>query len=275
MNRCASVRKKNSIDPCPCHALRGHTLCGRHAKMSSPVLWVQSFPLTPALVRCQARIRGWLVRKRLALAGPGVLSRKDLTNDEELVTCETKERLHPFEYFAFEEAGKVWWFAFPTIWTWCRQSDVPSNPYTKVPLSQDTRRRLREMWSFRHRRNLAVPVESLNPLERLRQRWNILIQTFQDNGFADIHPDEFMRFNGVDCLTMFSLLHQDLLVVLNDRDPHRDAILRYCRRALHSPPALPSGQYILQCSYILMVILSIPKNPYSIVFSVLSAFYRC
>ena len=243
--------------------------------MAAPILWVEAFPKTPALVRCQARIRGWLIRKRLALAGPGVLCRKDLVNDEDLVTCETKERLHPMDYFAFEEAGKVWWFAFPTLWTWCRQSIVPSNPYTKVALSPDTRRRLREMWAARHRKTQPVPVESLNPLERLRHRWNILTQMFQDNGFADIHPNEFMRFGGGDCLTMFSLLHQDLLVVLSDRDPHREAILRYCRRAIHSPPSLPSGQYILQSSYILTLILLIPKNPYSLVFSVLSAFYRC
>lgn len=276
MNRCASVRRKDSLDPCPCYALRGHTLCGRHAKMSTPVLWADVFrPTAPRLVRAQARIRGWLVRNRLALAGPGVLNRKDVTNDEDLVTCVSKDDIHPWSYFAFEENGKVWAFAFSTLWTWTRQSLDPTNPYTKVPLSQDTRRRLREMWAYQQRHTVGLPVESLNPLDRLKQRWNVLAQMFRDNGFVDVHPENFLRFTGSEYHTMFALLQQDLMVVLHDKDPQREKIMRYCRRGLALNPPMPSGQYILQAAYVLMVILSIPKNPYSLVFSVLSAFYRC
>ena len=244
--------------------------------MATPVIWADVFqPTKPALIRCQARIRGWLVRNRLALAGPGVLRRKDVTNDEDLVTCESKDSIHPWSYFAFEENGKVWAFTFSTIWTWCRQSTEPTNPYTKVALSQETRQRLREMWAHRQRTMLALPIESLNPMDRLRQRWNILSQVFRDNGFVDVHPENFLRFTSSEYHTMFMLLHQDLLVVLHDKNPHREKILRYCRRGMTVNPPMPSGQYILQSAYILLVILSTPKTPYSLVFSVLSAFYRC
>ncbi len=244
--------------------------------MSTPVLWADVFrPTAPRLVRAQARIRGWLVRSRLALAGPGVLNRKVVTNDEDLVTCVSKQDIHPWTYFGFEENGKVWGFAFSTLWTWCRQSMDPTNPYTKVPLSQETRRRLRDMWAYRHRHTLMLPIESLNPVDRLRQRWTILTQLFRDNGFIDVHPENFLRFTSSEYHTMFMLLHQDLLIVLDDQDPHREKILRYCRRGMTIHPPRPSAQYILQSTYILMIILSTPKNPYSLVFSILSAFYRC
>lgn len=242
--------------------------------MTAPVLWATVFR-RPGIARAQALVRGWLLRKRLALSGPGVLRRKDLANDEELVSCEAKERLYPFEYFAFEEAGKVWWFSFDTLWTWCRQSDEPTNPYTKVPLSSATRRRLRDMWGYRHRHRIPLPVESLNPIDRLTQRWNILTQAFRDNGFVDVRPDTFLQFTGIEIFAMFTMLYQDLCFVISERDPHRDAILRYCRRGMASGTPLPSGQYVLQGAYILMVMMSIPKNPYSLIFSVLSAYYRC
>lgn len=204
-----------------------------------------------------------------------MLRRKDLVNDEELATCEAKDRLHPFEYFAVEEGGKVWWFSFETLWTWCRQSAEPTNPYTKVALSSATRRRLREAWGYRLRHRITVPIESSNPLDRLMQRWNILTQTFRDNGFVDVDPRTFMQFTGIESFSMFTMLYQDLSGVLSERDPQRDVILRYCSRGMASGTPLPSGQYVLRAAYILMIILSIPKNPYSLVFSVLSAYYRC
>ncbi len=131
------------------------------------------------------------------------------------------------------------------------------------------------MWGYRHRHRIPLPIESLNPVDRLTQRWNILTQTFRDNGFVDVHPETFLHFTGIEIFSMFTMLYQDLSFVLSERDPHRDTILRYCRRGMASGTPLPSGQYILQGSYILMIMLSIPKNPYSIIFSVLSAYYRC
>ena len=96
------------------------------------------------MVRAQALVRGWLLRKRLALGGPGVLRRSLVTNDEDLVTCESKETIRPFEYFGFEENGKVWCFSFPSLWKWAVRSHQPVNPYTKVPLDIETRKRMHE-----------------------------------------------------------------------------------------------------------------------------------
>lgn len=274
MNRCASVRKHGSTEQCATNALVGHTLCGRHARMKNPVLWVtlhqkQNHPIT----RGQALVRGWLLRRRLALAGPGVLCRKDVANDEELISCET--RLHPLEYFGFEESGKIWWFSFDTLWKWSIRSHEPVNPYTKVPLSVDTRKRLRDLWAYNQRHCIPLPEESNIYEERLRCRWNLLSQVFQDSGFIDVHPQVFMGFTKADYLSMFVLLYQDLRIILGENDPYREKILRFCRRGMSVAHALSTNQYTLQSVYTIMLLISFHKDPYSMIFSVLSALYRC
>jgi hypothetical protein len=267
MYQCLSIRKRGTREQCLTRALVGHTLCGRHARMRSPTLWSDvNVENIAHAVRIQALVRGWLVRMSLALGGPGVLSRKNLANDEDLLTCDSADQVHPFQYFAFEESGKIWWFSFETIWRWCRMSDKPVNPYTKVPLTADTKRRLRDIWI----RTLPhVPREDPVLEERLRQRWNILSQIFQDNGFLDAHPNSFSDFTAADYMAMFVFLQRDLGVVLPENDPHRKKILWFCQRAIQS--AWNPGH----CTYILIRILTVHKDPYPLVFSVLSAFYRC
>lgn len=270
MNRCASVRKRGSQEQCLLRPLPNHSLCGRHARAKTPVLWATLHASRRSgVVRIQALVRGWLVRHRLRLAGPGVLRRSGLANDEELFTCESKDRYDPLSYFAFEEAGKIWWFDFANLWRWCVRSHVPVNPYTKVPLSTETRQRLREIW------RRTRPPESSVYEERLLYRWNVLVQIFLDNGFTDLHPQQFLSFTRADLLSMFLLLHQDLLIVLRESDPHRETLLRYCRRGMSVSDAVRSPQYILQSAYILLWMLSIPKEPYTLVFTILSALYRC
>ena len=273
---CASVRRKGSTEQCQAKALRGHTLCGRHARCIKPQLWAAARARDgDQLVRAQALIRGWLVRNRLAMAGPGVLHRSDLANDEELLTCEPKERQHPFEYFAFDENGKTWWFAFDTIWQWCRRSHEPVNPYTKVPLSGDARKRLLALWSYRRRHQLPLPAEAPTYGERLQSRWNVIIQAFADHGFVDIHPETFLQLNRSELVSMFTLLKPDIEVIFPIATPTRDRAVRYCERAIRVAGTLSPSQYVLQSSYILLLLITLHKEPYTMIFAVLSALYRC
>lgn len=274
MNRCASVRKKGSHDQCPTRAMSGHTLCGRHAVMKYPILWAPLHKATP-IVRVQALVRGFLLRRRLALAGPGVLSRNALANDEDLFTCESKERLHPLEYFAFEEDGKVWWFNLQGIWSWMARSLEPVNPYTKTPLPADARRRLRSLWRHSYQMKSPLSLGGKGFEELITLRWNIITQIFRDNGFADIHPRSFFRFSRSEYHAMFALLQQDLRVVLHENDPYRGKLMRLCQRGLAIRPECRTQDYILHAGLLLMLMLSVPKDPYVIVFSILSAFYRC
>jgi hypothetical protein len=245
--------------------------------MKAPLRWADlHHHKSHRIARVQALIRGWLLRKRLALGGPGVLRRKDLANDEELVTCVEKERQHPLEYFAFEENGKVWWFDFASLWRWAVQTHDPVNPYTKVPLSNETRRRLRDIWGYLQRHRIPLPPESPVYEQRIQQRWNVLCQLFIDNGFTEVHPNNFLNLESHELRSMLILLERDVQVVMRNTDANRGRILRLCTVPLLTRNRwLPPRRYSMWVAYILMLVLSVPKDPYVMTFSVLSALYRC
>jgi len=266
MNRCAAVRKKGVMDQCPIRPMRGHSLCRRHAGARAPVLWKEIHKASP-VVRMQSLVRGWLVRRRLALAGPGVLRRRDVVNDEDLFTCESKDRQYPLNYFAFEEAGKVYWFDAESLWSWMTRAVEPVNPYTKTPLPNDVRKRLRE-WGWRNRMSYASDTAD----ETMSRRWNVLVHIFRENGFVDSHPMQFANFDRADYRTMFVFLERDLQIVLPEKDLYRERLLRICRRG---QKINDDDSSTLFCAFLLLKLLSIPKDPYVLVFSMLSAFMRC
>lgn len=266
MNRCAAVRKRGATDQCLSSAMRGHTLCGRHARTRAPVLWLDLHRASP-VIRLQALVRGWLLRRRLALAGPGVLRRKDLVNEEDLFTCESKDRQYPLDYFAFEEASKVYWFDATSLWQWASRSVTPVNPYTKTPLPNDVRKRLRE-WGWRNR----VAFDTNTIQDKMTRRWNIIVQIFRENGFVDTHPQQFSNFDISDYRTMFVLLERDLQIVLPEKDMHRARLLRMCRQGQRGDD---TTAHPFTRVFLLLRMLSIPKDPYILVFSMLSAFMRC
>lgn len=275
MSRCAAVRRRGTTEPCPVTALRGHTLCGRHARMRNPVLWTDvNLARRPAIVKLQSFVRGWLVRKRLSYAGTGVLHRANLANDEDIISCAEKDKVHPFDFFSFEENGKIWWFEFGSIWTWCMRNVEPINPYTKVPLTTDTRKRLRTLWGYKRRNREQLPVESPMFGERLRHRLNILSQHFADYGFTDVHTENFVNFSKADYITLFVLLQRDVETVIPPSDPFRIRVSRLCTNRTHVAHALQNAQFVLQSVSLLLHIVTLYKDPYVITFSILSAFYR-
>ena len=265
---CASVRKKGSKEQCSAKAIIGHTFCGRHVRCKNIVLWADANrDLSTRLVRIQARVRGWLLRKRLALAGPGVLCRKNLSNDEDLETCEESNREDPMTYFGFEESGKTWWFSFPTLWKWCIRN--PTNPYTKVPLSADTRKRLRAMWYYNRKRKIPVPFPPSQFAERIHFYWNVIFQTLEDHGFGEIYFNTNLNKN--EYTYILRTIRDDIPVTMTNKAAMA-RVDRYIGIALNSRAVFHT--YLLQCAYTIMIILMIPKDPYELSFTLMSAMYR-
>lgn len=274
MPRCASVRTRGSFLQCEDNAVWGHTLCSRHARNRTHVLWAQAHNAR-GIEKVQALGRGWLVRRRLELAGPGVLHRVGLANDEDVFTYEVKDRQFPLEYVSFEENGKVWWFDFGGLWRWCGRAVSPVNPYTKVPLSMETRRRLHAGWALRVHLGLPLPAEPVQYSDRLQHRITLLTQTFLDFGFIDVRPHEFLHLEKEDYSALFALLKPDIETILPESDPFREHAIRLCARASFAVNVMKPERYVLQCVYTLMTLLALHKNAYAVAFTILSARIRC
>lgn len=237
-------------------------------------MWADVNTSQRSLVKIQACARGWLVRRRLWYAGPGVIFRKDLANDEDIITGAEKEKVHPMDFFSFLENGKVWWFEFSSLWTWCMRNEEPTNPYTKVLLSSDTRKRLRTVWGYKRRRHEELPPESQDPEERLCHRIHILCQHFADYGFVGVHPRFFMRFTKDDFMTLYTLLQRDVETVIPVSDPFQARIAYLCNNRVRAANVNNPMFYALQCASLLLHIITLYRDPYVITFSILSAAYR-
>jgi len=247
-------------------------MCGHHRSVRSPRLWAVVVKDRAApLVHFQAIFRGWKLRRYLALCGPGVLRRGNCVNDEELVTLESKERQHPFDYVGLEEAGKVWWFDFCTLWDWSTRSIEPTNPYTQVLLSREVKHRLKKLWVYRRKKGMSMPSESSTlTADRIFRRWTTVCQIFRFYGFEDVHPNMFVDLSKENMVAMFRFLAVDM----NDmrRRPHRALV--YCTRGLQSARHLTPNSYIMT-SLNALVFMLMDTDAYDFVFMVLSALYRC
>ncbi len=269
--RCLATKNKKSDDQCRSRPIVGLRFCGKHVRAKVPRLWVDVHAKKALpIIRFQAIVRGHQIRRHISLAGPGVLDRRNVTNDEDVVTCIEKDKVSPLDYFAFEENGKIWWFEFSTIWKWCLRSFHPANPYTKTLLTSDTRKRLRTLWGLRFRKRMLPPEESQMFIERLTGRWNIISQTFVDNGFEDVHPNMFIGLDKEAYRNFFRLLFNDL-----DRKLSETQSATLCRLYMKNCQGETDVRAILHASmYILRMITMVP-DPYPLVFKIMSALYRC
>jgi hypothetical protein len=265
MVRCAATKRKGSTTQCTSNALKGLTMCGIHARAKTVTLWKEAARQDEGVVICQSLARRWLVLHQLRLAGPGVLSRKSVTNDEELVSCVEASKQYPLDYFAFEENGKVWWFDFSSIWSWSVKSVQPTNPYTRAPLTREVLTRLRECWALRSNRRLAIPAEPVPGDQRILHRWTIMCQVFHCNGFTDVSLDQLIRLGKISHSVVWRFLHDDCPLALNSS------------KYMLSPQLLGSNSptYIVNSLRMLLLLVSAQKEPYSTVFAVMSAIYRC
>ena len=272
MPQCASTKNVKTLDQCPSPALRGHVMCGRHRKAKTPRLWVDANKgRAQPVVKIQSMFRGWKLRKYLALCGPGVLARARCVNDDDVVTCVEKTKQYPLDYFGMEEAGKLWWFDFGTLWDWSLRSIEPLNPYTNVPLSHEVKQRAKRMWIARRRLGMAVPAETGVPtVERIFRRWTSLCQIFRFYGFEDVHPQMFADMSKQNIVVMFRLLAADL----DDMPKKPERAISFCLRGIQNSQSMSSGGYIMTSLNALLFML-MGSNSYDVVFLILSALYRC
>ena len=277
MSLCVSCKNQTSTDRCPNKAITGLTFCGKHVRAPIKRLWHVVNDLDTKATLIQKVWRGYTVRFRLNLAGPCVLKRAGCLNDEDIVTFESKEKQHPFEYFGFEEDGKVWWFDILSI-LGCLNSNLhPMNPYTRRPLSNDTRIRLRLIYKYRIHNRLPTghqPTVKRNYEQLIEHQWMKITQIVHENGFEDVHPNHFMTLERGQLFILLNYLVSDVsaLAMEHPITSRRYRWLAAIKRERDTFNANPHGRVHIPA--LIISLLNSMNEEYHFCFILMSALYR-
>jgi hypothetical protein len=280
MITCASCKNNTSTDRCSRKPLKGLLFCGTHAKVKSPRLWSAINKVDDKVILIQKAWRGYSVRKWIKLAGPGALCRKVCHNEEELVTFDDKNSVTPLDYFAFEEAGKVYWFDVRSILQNSIDKIRPMNPYTREPLSIDTRQRLRKIAILRDARKLkTLHDENRGTAEDvLRVTWTSVCQIIEENGFPDMSPMFFVSLNKTQLYIFAQLMQADVTAWASEHTTPNSRRKRYIPWIRRIIAEYNSGTHTPLLSYItarfLLTMLNDYPEPYDLCFIIMSALHR-
>jgi len=215
--------------------------------------------------------RGWSVRNWILLAGPGVLRRSICHNAEELVSLNSKESVHPFSYFSFEEAGKVYWFDVRSLSEYTVQLEIPLNPYTRQPLQMEVRQRLRQLCTLRYRRKISNvhEIRKVSIEEGTMFCWRQLSQILEENGFDFVNPRVFETLN---YNTLLHLILIDISALITSNLKQYKKYFWSVRRLIGNYPFQILSGY--RVSTLLLSILNDCVKKYEISFIIMSALYR-
>ena len=279
---CASCKNKTSLDQCTSLALKGLLFCGKHIKCRQKRIWSVLNGNNSKAVRIQAIWRGYFVRRKLRLAGPGVLNRSRCHNTEELVTMDDKLKVHPLDYFAFMEADKLYWFDIRSLYQYVRNTPKPINPYTRQPLTLDDRKRLRTLCQLRKRQGIfnlyAEPVYS-DFSDIVDKKWLDVCQIIEENGFEEVNHLLFASLNKTQLYIFINLIQLDLIAYASEQKPPnitRNKYVLWMKTLISKFVKYKYGS--LQASYnvsrALLSILNDSTEPYTLCFIIISAVVR-
>ena len=276
---CISVKNKHSKDRCTAKALLGTQYCGRHCRMKVKDIW-NPIDKDRCASKIQGVFRGHLIRNILRLAGPNAIKRAKTNDYEEITTFVTKDKQDPLEYFEFEENGVNFWFDIKSIYQWSCNEPLPRNPYTKCPLTLETRRRMRELINLRkiHKQSLMVTV--LFRDQTLESRANQLCQILEENldgtdfWYGAIAPEEFLSMSIIHLEVFLSVLMSDLISWCNLKRSSRIRLrITWLVNDL-THEILKKDDPILITIRALIFILSKLKNARPLCFMIWSAIHR-
>ena len=93
----------------------------------------------------------------------------------------------------------------------------------------------------------------------------LLCQIFADNGFTDVSLDQLVRLGKLSHIAMWRFLREDSEIAF------KPSVYMLCRQLLDSN----SSSYIVNSLRMLIRLTTQQKEPYTTVFNVMSAIYRC
>jgi hypothetical protein len=276
--KCASCKNSKSDEQCRAIAIPGLLFCGRHAKAKNVRHWAEVNRVADKVIVIQKVWRGYLYRNWIKEAGPGCLKRSLCHNEEELVTMDSKETLYPFDYFSFEENGKVWWFDIRSMFSILESNLHPQNPYTRVALPIGDRKRLREL-CFRRKR-FGFDLYYTNPKlitrsDFMNTLWTFISQVLDENGFDSIHPHIIDSMSIQEYFVFLAMFIKDLKVIACDHiksGSRRHKYVVWTRRVLNN--LYTSRDIDIDFAKLFLTIFKDTKDPFPYCYIFASVVYR-
>lgn len=243
-------------------------------------LWTTVHGLDDKIIKTQKLWRGYIVRKRLSLAGPGVLTRKVCNNQDELISLEPIEKVSPFDYFGFEENGKVYGFDIRTTLDSLHRGGA--NPFTRQPFTIECRKRLRDIYGYRMRHKLENYYENnifRTPESLVRNRWTQVCQMIEENGFyTDIYVNTFLGLNRTQLFIFLRMICNDIQIWAQEHKKPGSRRIKYFVWVKEALRKLNMEMDMRQFSFIVASVLCIMlydcAEPYNICFIIMSSLYK-
>lgn len=277
MDICISCKNKTSSERCPNKPILGLSFCGKHVRCPTKRLWYVENDLDSKATIIQKCWKGYTIRYRLTLAGKGVLKRQLCHNDEDVVTFESKNKQHPFDYFSFEEDGKLWWFDILSILGCLNSNLMPTNPYTRQALSIETRQRLRELYKYRLHNRLPIahtPIPKKSYNELIETQWMKITQILHENGFEDANPNHFLSMNNRTLFILLDYIYRDMSALAMEH-PSSSKRHRWASAIKRERDTYHMNQHAnLQISTLVLSLLNAMNEPYHFCFILMSALFR-
>lgn len=281
MSICTSCKNKTSLDRCTSLSLVGMNFCGKHARVRKPRIWTEVNNVNPKVILIQKSWRGYSIRNRIKLAGEGSMNRTKCHNETELITMDDPKSISPLDYFGFIENDKLYWFDIRSIAEYSANTLKPINPYTRVPLTIETRIRLRILCNIR--RKLKLPLvhditKQLTSEQRLDSNWMAISHIIEENGFYDMNPLFFMALNRSQLVVFLTLVSVDVKTWASEHTSkysRRHKYVHWLKNSLNMyHPTIDNKLYSYIVSRALLSIMNDCLEPYSICFMVMSSLYR-
>jgi hypothetical protein len=281
MSLCTSCKNKTSLVRCTSLSLTGTNFCGKHVRVRNPRIWTEVNNVESKVILIQTCWRGYSIRNRINLAGEGCMNRKNCHNETELVTMDEPKLIHPLDYFAFIENEKLYWFDIRSIAEYSSTTLQPINPYTRNPLTIQTRIRLRRVCNIRKKLKLPIihdTAKQLTSEQRLESNWMAISQIIEENGFFDMNPLFFIALNRTQLVVFLTLISVDLKSWASEHTSkysRRHKYIYWLKNSINMyQPSIDSKFYSYIVSRALLSILNDCLEPYPICFILMSSLYR-
>ncbi len=258
--------------------------CATHMRAKHSRIWADFNPsVKRKIIKIQAVWRRFLVQRILGLAGKGVLCRKHCHNEDELVTSDSKDKIHPFDYFSIEEDGKLWWFDQKSMIDWSEKNIEITNPFTRTVLSPNDCRRLRKLRMHRIRKNMPIThseTDTRTKEEHRDIRWLRIVQIINECGMDEtVHPndcigmetEQYIEFMGklVEQVKNWMYVRDEDQCLVRSRRWKYFCLLRVMRNTIHT--YLDEISLSNDISGLILGCLNDMSDPTEFVFFILSA----